>query len=65
MPTNSCQTVAYTFKLLYEAKSGVTDCKARVAETLKGKELEIARLRQRIKHRAPRPMPRNLIGAMT
>lgn len=64
MPENGCRKIAAVFNHLHAARRGVTVGKSFVASALHGKELEILRLRQKLKHRRPRPLPRNLIWAM-
>ena len=62
MPHDGCRTIALTFRLLHGHRETVG--KTFVAEAIRRSALEILRLRREIKHRKPRPLPRNLIWGL-
>ncbi len=64
MPEHGCRKVAEVFNHLYRAKCQMTVGHTFVAERLRGREAEILRLRQKLKHHVPRPLARNLVWAM-
>lgn len=56
--------IADTFNRLYEHKKHMTVGKTYVCETIKKHLYEIQVLRRKIKHKKPRPLPKNLIWSL-
>ncbi|MBZ0112917.1 MAG: integrase core domain-containing protein [Thermoanaerobaculia bacterium] len=63
MPGNGCRKTAATFNYLHRSKQESVD-KSYVARTIRNHGEEILRLRQELKNRRPRRLPRNLIWAL-
>jgi transposase InsO family protein len=63
LPDHGCRKIANTFNHLHRRRDETVG-KSFVAAVLKGQEQEILRLRREIKHRQPRPVPRNLLWAL-
>ncbi len=62
MPMNGCRKIAMSFNHLHRGKESVS--KSYVANQIAKHQKEIMRLRRGIKHRIPRPLPRNIIWAL-
>lgn len=61
MPHDGSRKVSEVFNRLHEQKNKMTVGKTWVCEAIKKHRYEIQVLRRHIKHRKPRPMPKNLI----
>ena len=64
MPDVGCRTIAHCFNRRFAARRGMTVGKTFVADTIRRNQYAILRARRRLKHRVPRPVPRNLIWGM-
>ena len=63
LPAHGCRKIATVFNHLHHRR-GQSVGKTFVASALRGRQQEILRLRQHLKHRKPRPVPRNLVWAL-
>jgi len=61
MPQAGCRTIAHQFNRRFAAKRQMTVGKTYVANTIRRNQYLIYEARRRLKHRVPRPMPRNRI----
>jgi transposase InsO family protein len=64
MPEAGCRTIAHCFNRRFGKRRRMTVGKTYVAITLRRQQYAILRLRRKLKHRVPRPIPRNLIWGM-
>lgn len=64
MPKEGCRKVAHTFNRLHGEKRKMTVGKSYVYNIIKQHLYEIQVLRKNIKHRKPKPLPKNLIWSM-
>jgi len=61
MPQAGCRTIAHHFNRRWAGRRGMTVGKTYVADTCRKHQYLIYEARRRLKHRVPRPMPRNRI----
>jgi transposase InsO family protein len=61
MPEAGCRTIAHLFNRRCSASRSMTIGKTYVEDTLRRHQYLILEVRQKLKHRMPRPLPRNLI----
>jgi putative transposase len=61
MPQAGCRTIAHLFNRRWAASRDMTVSKTYVAETIQRNQYWIYKARRRLKHRVPRPMPRNRV----
>jgi transposase InsO family protein len=64
MPNAGCRTIAHLFNRRVRATRGMTVGKTYVADTVRRQQYLIVEVRQKLKHRIPRPVPRNLIWGL-
>lgn len=64
MPEAGCRTLAHCFNRRFAAPKRMTVGKTYVADTIRRHQYAILCARRRLKHRVPRPIPRNLIWGM-
>jgi|SRR5438309_6998245 len=64
MPAAGCRTIAHCFNRRFAVPKRMTVGKTYVADTVRRNQYAILRARRRLKHRVPRPVPRNLIWGM-
>jgi len=64
MPEAGCRTVSHCFNRRFSSRTQMTVGKTFVADTVRRNQYAILRVRRRLKHRVPRPVPRNLIWGM-
>ena len=64
MPHAGCRTIMHTFNRRFAVRRQMTVGKTYVADTIRRQQYAILCARQKLKHRMPRPIPRNLIWAM-
>ena len=64
MPGVGCRTIAIAFNRRYAVSHQMTVGRTFVSDTLRRHRYEIEVMRREIKHRVPRPVPRNLVWAM-
>jgi putative transposase len=64
MPEAGCRTIMHTFNRHFAVRRHMTVGKTYVASTLSRHQQLILTARQKLKHRVPRPIPRNLIWGM-
>jgi transposase InsO family protein len=60
MPHHGCRAISMVFNQLWEVRRGMTIGKTFVAEVIRDNQEAILRKRRELKHREPRPLPRNL-----
>jgi transposase InsO family protein len=63
MPDSGCRKIAVTFNWLHGGR-GMTVGKTFVANLVRKNQQEILRLRHELKHKLPRPMPRNRVWGL-
>lgn len=63
MPDAGCRTIAHHFNRRWASRRQMTVGKSYVAGTLKTHHYLILKARRKLKHRVPRPMPRNRVWA--
>ncbi len=61
MPKTGCRTISDVFNRRFKVKRNMTVGKTYVSDTIRKHQYEIQVLRKKMKHRRPRPLPRNLI----
>jgi putative transposase len=61
MPEAGCRTIAHHFNRRWAAQRGMTVSKTYVADTCRKQQYLILEARRILKHRVPRPIPRNRI----
>ena len=61
MPEAGCRTIAHGFNRRFAQCRNMTVGKTYVADTLRRQQYAILCVRRTLKHRVPRPIPRNLI----
>ncbi len=61
IPQAGCRTIAHHFNRRWVAKRQMTVSKTYVADTCRRHQYRIYEARRKLKHRVPRPMPRNRI----
>lgn len=64
MPHAGCRTIMHTFNRRFAVRRQMTVGKTYVADTMRRQQHTILYLRRKLKHRVPRPVPRNLIWGM-
>jgi transposase InsO family protein len=64
MPNAGCRTITHCFNRRWATRRHMTVGKTYVADTIRRQQYTILCLRRKLKHRVPRPIPRNLIWAM-
>jgi len=64
MPAAGCRTIAHCFNRRFAVPKRMTVGKTYVADTIRRNHYAILHTRRRLKHRVPRPIPRNLIWGM-
>lgn len=64
MPDAGCRTISLVFNRRYAACRRMMVGKTFVADTLRRHRYEIEAMRRKIKHRVPRPAPRNLVWGL-
>ena len=64
MPEAGCRTITHCFNRRFAERRRMTVGKTYVADTLRRQQYAILCLRRTLKHRVPRPIPRNLIWGM-
>ena len=64
MPQAGCRTIAQTFNRRFTHTKQMTVGKTFVSQAIRSYQYEIQVLRQKIKHRRPKPVPRNLIWGL-
>jgi transposase InsO family protein len=64
MPASGCRTLAQTFNRRFAHAKQMTVGKTFVSQVIRDHGYEIQVLRQKIKHRPPKPVPRNLIWGL-
>jgi transposase InsO family protein len=63
MPDSGCRKIAITFNWMH-ARRGMTIGKTFVASHIRRSQHEIVRLRRELKHKRPRPLPRNRVWGL-
>jgi putative transposase len=63
MPQAGCRMIAYHFNRRWTHRRQMTVSKTYVADTCRTQQYHILHARQTLKHRAPRPIPRNRVWA--
>ena len=61
MPQAGCRTIAHHFNRRWKSRKQVTVSKTYVADTCRKQQYAILHARRKLKHRIPRPIPRNRI----
>jgi putative transposase len=61
MPLAGCRTIAHHFNRRWKSRKQMTVSKTYVADTCQKHQYRILHARRQLKHRVPRPMPRNRI----
>ena len=61
MPRAGCRTIAHHFNRRWKSRKQMTVSKTYVADTCRRHQYRIITARRKLKHRVPRPMPRNRI----
>lgn len=61
MPQAGCRTIAHHFNRRWQSRRQITVSKTYVADTCRRHQYLILRARRKLKHRVPRPMPRNRV----
>lgn len=61
MPHAGCRTIAHTFNRRWAARKQMTVSKTYVADTCRKHQYLVYEARRKLKHRVPRPIPRNRI----
>ncbi|MGH7164133.1 MAG: integrase core domain-containing protein [Nitrospiraceae bacterium] len=61
MPEAGCRTIAHLFNRRFAVRCRMMVGKTYVADTVRRQQYLILEVRQKLKHRIPRPVPRNLI----
>ncbi len=61
MPQAGCRTIAHHFNRRWKSRQGMTVSKTYVADTCRKHQYAILHARRKLKHRVPRPMPRNRV----
>jgi putative transposase len=61
LPEAGCRTIAHHFNRRWAARRGMTVSKTYVADTCRKHQYQILTARRKLKHRVPRPMPRNRV----
>jgi hypothetical protein len=61
MPQAGCRTIAHHFNRRWAARRGMTVSKTYVADTCRRYQYLIYQARRKLKHRVPRPIPRNRV----
>jgi transposase InsO family protein len=61
MPLAGCRTIAHHFNRRWQSRRQMTVSKTYVADTCRKHQYQILTARRKLKHRVPRPMPRNRI----
>ncbi len=64
MPHAGCRTIMHNFNRRFADRRSMTVGKTYVADTIRRQQYAILCLRRKLKHRVPRPVPRNLIWGM-
>ena len=64
MPRAGCRTITHCFNRRFAERRRMTVGKTYVADTLRRQQYAILCARRKMKHRVPRPIPRNLIWGM-
>ncbi len=64
MPEAGCRLIAHHFNRRFAVRRQMTVGKTYVADTMRRQQYTILYLRRKLKHRVPRPVPRNLIWGM-
>lgn len=64
MPNAGCRTITHCFNRRWAERRHMTVGKTYVADTIRRQQYAILCLRRKLKHRVPRPIPRNLIWGM-
>ena len=64
MPEAGCRTIAHCFNRRFAERRHMTVGKTYVANTIRRQHYAILSVRRTLKHRVPRPIPRNLIWGM-
>jgi transposase InsO family protein len=63
-PYSGCRAIALVFNQLWEVRRGMTIGKTFVAQVINANQEAILCKRRELKHRKPRPLPRNLIWGL-
>ena len=61
MPQAGCRTIAHHFNRRWQSRRQMTVSKTYVADTCRKHQYRILHARRKLKHRVPRPMPRNRV----
>ena len=61
MPEAGCRMIAHTFNRTWRTRRDMTVSKTYVADTCLEEQYRILQARRQLKHRVPRPMPRNRV----
>ena len=61
MPHAGCRTIAHHFNRRHAARRAMTVSKTYVADTCRKQQYRILEARRKLKHRVPRPIPRNRV----
>ena len=61
MPDAGCRTIAHSFNRRWQSRRQMTVSKTYVADTCRKHQYLIYEARRKVKHRVPRPMPRNRV----
>ncbi len=61
MPEAGCRTIAHHFNRRWRNRRQMTVSKTYVADTCREQQYRILKARRKLKHRIPRPMPRNRV----
>ncbi|HEX20604.1 MAG TPA: integrase, partial [Acidiferrobacteraceae bacterium] len=64
MPKTGCRTIKNIFNRRFKVRKNMTVGKTYVSYTIRKHQYEIQVLRRKIKHRSPRPVPRNLVWGL-
>jgi transposase InsO family protein len=64
MPEAGCRTITHCFNRRFAERRRMTVGKTYVADTIRRQQYAILCVRRTLKHRVPRPIPRNLIWGM-
>ncbi len=64
MPHHGCRKISIVFNYLHHRRRKMTVGKTFVATVLRKRQHDLAAIRRQLKHKRPRPMPRNIVWAL-
>ena len=64
MPQHGCRKISIAFNYLHQRRRNMTVGKTFVATVLQKRQHDLAAIRRQLKHKRPRPMPRNIVWAL-